>query len=322
MQQVLNDCRLSVVVPVYGNEGEITNLLSALRWIQDQVDGRSEAILVVDGSPDRSLAELLENLPDSGVNAKLVSLTRNFGSFAAIRTGLGIATGNSIGVMAADLQEPKEIMLEFLDALENDGADVVVGVRTGRADGVVSSLFSRIFWGFYRRFIVSDIPKGGVDVFGLSASARDRLLLMNERNSSLVAQLFWIGGVRKVVPYFRAERQIGRSGWTFGKKFTYMLDSIFAFTDLPLRLLMHVGALGLIVSTVLGLVTVIGKFTGTIHVPGYALTMLTILTFGALNSLGLGFVGMYAWRAYENTKQRPQSIIQFTKNYENKGNQE
>lgn len=300
---------LSVVVPVYRNEASIPALLDALRGIQARVEGGFEAVIVVDGSPDNCDALLRESLPHAGFDATLVELTRNFGAFPAIRVGLEKARGRVIAVMAADLQEPPELALAFLDRLVDGAHDVAFGVRDGRSDPLASRLLSHAFWGLYRRFVMPDIPSGGVDMFAVSSRFRDRLLSMREANTSLLAQLFWLGGRRAFVPYQRVARQHGRSAWTLGKKINYLSDSVFAFSDLPVRLLIGFGLLALLTATVLGVVTVFARLSGWVVVPGYTATVLAILFFGALNSLGLGVVGSYAWRAFENTKHRPLALV-------------
>jgi hypothetical protein len=156
------------------------------------------------------------------------------------------------------------------------------------------------------------MPEGGVDIFGCNRAFRDELLKLEESRSSLIALIFWLGFRRKLVEYERRERLEGKSAWTFQKKFNYMLDSVFAFTDLPIRLLMKVGALGMMIATIFGFVILIGRLGGWIAAPGYAPLMLVILFFGALNLFGLGLVGTYAWRGYENSKQRPLAVVAST----------
>jgi glycosyltransferase involved in cell wall biosynthesis len=316
MQPVLSSPPLSLVVPVYGNEGAIDALLAAVRDLAARTGGDFEAVFVVDGSPDRSYALLRERLPGAGFPARLISLSRNFGAFAAIRAGLEAARGRCIAVMAADLQEPPELVLEFLEVLAKGETDVAFGVRTARRDPLGSRMASGLFWAVYRRFVMPDIPVGGVDIFALSAGFRDRLLSLRESNTSLLAQLFWLGGRRAFVPYERREREHGRSGWTLRKKLRYLSDSIFAFTDLPVRLLFWLGAMALAVALALGAVVLVAKLSGWLAVPGYAATMLTILFFGAFNALGLGVVGTYAWRAFENSKARPLAVVQTDESFD------
>lgn len=307
--------RYSLVVPVYRNEGSLVDLIAAIADLNSELDYRLEAIFVVDGSPDASLERLRELLPDCGYSAKLVALSRNFGSFAAIREGLALAEGDYAAVMAADLQEPPELVTEFFRELRKDDVDVVFGVREGRDDPLATRLASGLFWSAYRRFVRPDVPPGGVDVFAVNRSFLKRLVDFKEANSSLLALLFWMGGRRRFVAYRRRERQHGASAWTFGKKLTYLMDSIFAFTDAPIRALLLLGGLGLFVGIVLAVVVLAARLTGLVEVPGYTATVLTVLFFGALNTFGLGVVGNYAWRAYENTKRRPSAIPMLVEQY-------
>lgn len=301
--------KYSVVIPVYRNEDSIPRLLSALAGIAAQFAGAMEVVFVVDGSPDRSFAMLKEALPTLGFPAQLLAHSRNFGSFPAIRTGLAAARGDYFGVMAADLQEPPELMQAFFAALEADECDVAIGTRLRRGDTLRARLSSGTFWWLYRRLVVPDMPEGGVDVFGCNRVFRDHLLRLQESRSSLIALIFWLGFRRKLVGYERLTRQEGVSAWTLRKKVDYMLDSVFAFTDYPIRLLTRCGLLGCVLSVVLAALVLVGHLSGRIAVPGYVPTMLVVLFFGALNLFGLGLVGTYAWRAYENSKQRPLAVV-------------
>lgn len=197
----------------------------------------------------------------------------------------------------------------FFKALHADECDVTIGTRSGRSDPFMSRIASSIFWGLYRRLVVKEMPEGGVDVFGCNRVFRDQLLSLEESRSSLIALIFWLGFKRKLISYTRREREEGKSAWTLSKKIDYMLDSVFAFTDYPIRLLMKIGAFGSAFAVVLAIIVVIGKLTGNIDVPGYAATILAVLFLGALNLFGLGLVGTYAWRGYENSKKRPLAIV-------------
>lgn len=296
---------LTLVIPVYRNEGNLPDLLVAIAGVNTQLDNDLEVVFVVDGSPDRCYEILREKLPSQPFRSKLILLSKNFGSFMAIRTGLQNGSGDRFAVMAADLQEPPELVLEMNRVLLGQDTDVVVGVREGRQDPWGSRMASYLFWGLYRRYVIPEIPPGGVDMFACNRAFRDTLLTLDERHSSLIAQIFWLGYRRKVVTYTRQERVHGTSAWTLRKKVNYLMDSVFSFTDLPIRLLTRVGAFGSVLAAVFGLFTLAAKLHGMIEVPGYAMIMLTITFLGCLNLLGLGIVGSYAWRTYENTKIDP-----------------
>ena len=299
---------LSLIVPVYGNEGSLSELLAAVTKLNCSLGGEFETVFVVDASPDNCYMLLRQQLPQQTFRSQLVLLSRNFGSFDAIRMGLQFAKGQRFAVMAADLQEPPELVLQMDAILRRDEADVVVGVREGRSDPLASRLMSGAFWWLYRKYVMADIPPGGVDMFGCNRDFRDTLLTLEEQHSSLIGQLFWVGYRRSIVGYTRLERQHGKSGWTFRKKWKYLMDSAFFFTDLPIKLLIRIGAVGTVLVAALGLVVVVARLNGLIAVPGYAMTILTIALLGSMNMFGLGIVGVYAWRTYENSKQRPNAI--------------
>lgn len=304
----------SVIIPVYRNAEFIPELITEFTRVAEVIEGRfgmsTEFVFVVDASPDNSYELLREALPKASFSSQLILHARNFGSFAAIRTGLQAGKGQYFGIIAADLQEPPDLLVQFLEALVTGSHDVVIGVRESRDDPKVSKFASNAFWNFYRRWIVKEIPEGGVDVFCVNLRIRDELIKLQESHSSLVGLLFWLGFRRHHITYSRRKRAYGKSAWTFAKKLNYLLDSIFAFTDLPIRLMTVLGLGGTLVALAIGIVVSLFRLIGDIEVPGYAATIVVIAFFGALNTLGLGLVGAYAWRAYENTKGRPLAIVQ------------
>lgn len=304
----------SVIIPVYKNAPSLPEVVSALAEVGTQIHQRFgatlEVVFVVDGSPDDSFAILEQLLSAAPFRSQLLLHARNFGSFAAIRTGMAAAEGAYFGMLAADLQEPALLLVDFLGALLQGDCEIAVGAREGRADPLVSRFSANLFWRLYRAFVNPAIPKGGVDLFACNKQVRDELLKLDEAHSSLVALVYWLGFRRREVPYVRQARKYGKSAWTWRRKLDYLLNSVFAFTDLPIRLLTLVGLLGLVIAVGLGLVVLFAKLFGGIVVSGYATTLLVIVFFGALNTLGIGLVGHYAWRTYENTKRRPHAITQ------------
>ncbi len=299
----------SLVIPVYKNEESLPDLLDVLVGMNSSLGGNLEVVIVVDGSPDNCYEILRARLPKMPFRSQLLLHSRNYGSFAAIRAGMQVANGDFFAVMAADLQEPPELALEFFRLLEADEADVVVGTRDARNDPLRSRWSSEIFWWVYRKFIIKDIPAGGVDMFGCNRQFRNELLALDESHSSLIGLLFWLGFRRKTVAYQRREREHGVSAWTLKKKINYLMDSIFAFSDLPIKLLISFGGIGVLFSIFFGLVVILLKSTGWVDVPGYAATILTVLFFGALNTAGIGILGAYIWRSYANTQGRPLSVV-------------
>ena len=299
----------SLVIPVYKNEANLHRLLAELVRVGGLVPGEFEVVFVVDGSPDRCLEILRETLPSLPLRTQLLSLSRNFGSFAAIAAGLERARGGNMAVMAADLQEPPELILQFFEVLGAGRADIVFGVRGRRSDPWLSEIASNIFWFLYRKLVIKDLPRGGVDVFGCTREVRDHLLQLQGVESNLIALLFWLGYRREYIVYERQRRLEGKSAWTFGKKLRYCLNSIFNFTDLPIQLLLYSGAIALLLAVSASIFVIVAKLRGDIPVPGYTPIVLATLFFGALTSLGFGIVGQYLWLALQTGRRRPKYII-------------
>ena len=304
------DSMYSLIIPVYRNEANLDRLLEAMADLASRIAGEFEVVFVVDGSPDRSFEILSERLPKMSIQSQLISLSRNFGSFSAIAAGMQHARGEFLAVMAADLQEPPELIEKFFGILTNDEADIAFGVRSTRSDRWLNSAFSNLFWWLYRRFVIPDIPPGGVDVFGCTREIRDRLIQFREIDTNLIALLFWLGFRREYVVYERQPRLEGKSAWTIRKKFRYCFDSIFNFTDLPIHLLLYTGAAAFLIASVATVVVLIAKLQGRIAVPGYTPVILAIMFFGSLTSMGFGIIGQYLWLALRNTRTRPNFIVQ------------
>jgi polyisoprenyl-phosphate glycosyltransferase len=298
---------LSLIVPVYRSEANLPALLHAVKELAQQTP--LEVVFVVDGSPDRCAEILARELKTFPAPAWLLLLSRNFGSFAAITAGLAHGTGDYFAMLAADLQEPPELILQYVARLSSGEVDVVIGQRTGRADPWISRTLSNTFWSVFRKFAVADIPKGGVDTFACSRQVRDQLIALRESESSLVSLLFWLGFRRELIPFTRQERKGGKSSWTFGKKLNYAIHSFFNFTDLPVRVLLLSGALSSALAVLLGSVILIAKLAGRIEVPGYTALALLTAFFGGTTTFGLGLIGQYIWLTLQNARNRPNYVV-------------
>ena len=299
---------LSLVIPVYKNEANLDRLIAELVRLQSSLPDL-EVVFAIDGSPDRCAELLAARLPATGLRSQLLILSRNFGYFSAICAGLEHGLGERFAVIAADLQEPPALIAEFDEILRSGRADITFGVRSSRTDPWLTEITSTLFWSLYRRFVIPEMPAGGVDVFGCTRQVRDRLLSLRESHTNLIALLLWLGYRQVFVPYQRLERLEGTSSWTFARKLRYSVDSIFNFTDLPIRFLLGAGVLGTSASLLVAAVVLISRLLGLIEVPGYTPIILTITFFGGLMTLGLGIIGQYLWLALRNSRQRPNYIV-------------
>jgi glycosyltransferase involved in cell wall biosynthesis len=299
-------------VPVYRNEETLAAVVERLEGLADEFNGALEAVFVVDGSPDASLLLLRRLLSEERrFSSQLIALSRNFGSFSAVRAGLAVAEGDYIAMMAADLQEPISLIRDFFRGLQGGEHDIAIGVRVARDDPVRDMLPARIFWWLFRRLVQPEIPPGGVDVFACTRPVATQLLRLEESHTSLVGLLYWVGFRRLEVPYERQPRLVGTSGWGFRRKVRYLLDSIFSFTDLPITAIIVLGAIGVTVSTIWSIVVITAWAVGKIKVPGYTPLMLALFFVTSTILIALGLVGSYVWRTYENSKRRP-SVVPMT----------
>jgi len=298
----------SVVVPVYRNEATLPELLRHIVDLHQQRSDSFEVVFVIDGSPDNSYALLRQRLPEMPFPSQIVSLSRNFGSFAAIRAGLTAAKGEFIAILAADLQQPVSSVGQFFDVLEN-GADIVVGQRASRRDPWLSRVAATTFWRLYRRFVQPEMPPGGADAFACTRQVRDVLVSLPEANSALVGLLFWVGFRRELVAYPREARGSGKSGWTLERKLRYAFDTAFAFSDLPITLMVFAGVIGISGSMVAIVGVLVAWAFGAVDVRGYTPLMLALLLSFSTTLLALGIIGGYVWRIFENTKGRPVPLV-------------
>jgi polyisoprenyl-phosphate glycosyltransferase len=302
--------RYSIVVPVYRNEETLPALVQRLDGLATRLDAPLEAVIVVDGSPDGSF-ELLRSLlraPERRFASQLIALSRNFGSFSAVKAGLGEARGEYVAIMAADLQEPEALIEDFFAALATGEHDVAVGVRTRRDDPAGGALASRLFWWTYRKLVQREIPPGGVDVFACTREVAARLAGLEESHTSLVGLLYWLGFRRVEVPYARQARPAGRSAWSLRRRVRYLQDSIYSFTSLPIAAITVLGIVGVVASLSWAGVVLAFWAADRIDVAGYTPLMLALLFMASSVLIGLGIVGSYVWRTYENSKGRPTAV--------------
>jgi len=298
----------SVVVPVFRNEATLPELLRQLSELYERGPHPFEMVFVVDGSPDNSYAVLKLHLGEMPFSAQLISLSRNFGSFAAIRAGMTHAKGEFVAVLAADLQQPVSSVSQFFSSLER-GADIVIAQRESRDDPWFSKMAATTFWRLYRRFVQPEMPEGGADSFACTRRVRDVLVGLPEANSALVGLLFWVGFRRELITFPRTRRVSGKSGWTFKRKFRYAFDTAFAFSDLPITMMIVAGAVGIGGALVVSLAVLVAWAFGAIDVRGYTPLMLAVLFSFSTTLLALGIVGGYVWRIFENTKGRPVPLV-------------
>ena len=303
--------KVSIIVPIYYNELNIPHLYEQMNEkILSRTDFEAEIVCVDDGSKDGSYKALLE-LREKDDRFKVVKLSRNFGSHTAILAGFAHATGDCMTMVAADLQEPLEIIIEMYEKWKQ-GKKVVIAVRKDREDGFFQKLFSNTYYSLMQKYALKDMPSGGFDCFFIDKKVRDVLVSMNEKNSSIVGQVLWAGFEMDKIYYVRKKREIGESKWTLSKKIKLFIDSFMAFSYVPIRFISTLGIFISIVGFILAVFLIVNKFMFNVTVQGWTTMMITLLLLSGIQMLTLGVIGEYLWRNFDESRGRPTYIVEET----------
>ena len=299
---------VSVVTPVYNEEecvGAFYQRVCAA--LTSYAPTGFELIFVDDGSTDRT-PSILAGLAANDPAVKVLTLSRNFGHHPAVFAGLEFASGDDIVLIDADLQDPPELISELL-AKRRDGYELVFGRRIGTREPIILKLLKRAFRALMRRMSNIDFPSN-VGVFSaMNRRLKDLLLTMPERERYLVAMQMSLGFRVGYVDYHRDERHAGAPKQDFGRLFRLGMNSLFAYSSLPLQLAMAAGLICLSV-VLLGIgVVLYHKFVLHVAIPGWASIMLAVFGMGTVQLLSLWIICEYVERIFENSKGRPYFIV-------------
>lgn len=305
---------VSIVVPVFYNASAIPVLLDRLREVAEQLRPLDfEFVLIDDGSGDNSYDVIVaEAQRDPRVHG--IRLSRNFGAPRAVVAGFSFARGDCQIVMAADLQDPPEFIPTMIQAWQ-EGAEVVLAAREGRDDPPLTKAFASIFNRTFRWLVFSDYPKDGFDFVAITRRVSQLIFSMQEKNSHIPGQVFWLGFKRKIVYYRREARSHGKSQFTFSRKIKFFIDAFVAFSYVPLRL---AGLLGILLALLgFGYAAAVGvsRLTGMIIEPaGFSALMVVLLIIGGTQLVVTAIIGEYLWRVLEEARRRPLFVIDSTVN--------
>jgi len=301
--------KISLVIPVYYNEDNLRPLYDDIvkkLFIHDEYEW--ELVFVNDGSKDKSY-DVMKQLALMDKRIKNYSLSRNFGSHAAILCGLSKCAGDCAVIKAADLQEPTEMVLQMIDSWKQ-GNNVVLAVREDREEGKGQTLFANLYYWLVRKAALSEMPKQGFDVYLLDKKVIKVLEQLDERNSALTGQILWSGFKTDKIYYTRLKREIGKSRWTLKKKIRLVSDTLFSFSTLPITIVSTIGTCSCLGALVWAVIVLIFKIMGRIDVQGWtALFMFNLFSFGII-MLTLGILGGYLWRTFDASRNRPTYIIE------------
>lgn len=299
---------VSVVVPVYFNAPSLSSLHERLTKVAAQLSGYNfEFIFVDDGSADNSF-DVLKALTTQDARVKALRLVRNFGSNAAILAGLAHSQGDCAVVLAADLQDPPELIVEMISHWRQ-GVPVVLAARGDRHDPFSSRVMADIFNKLYRRFVFPNFPPRGFDFFLADRQVVRTLVRSAGPNVYLMGLLLWAGYKSVTITYTRAEREHGKSQWTFWKKFKYFLDAFIGFSYLPLRMASVTGTLIATLGFLYAVFLLFARIVWGFPVEGWTSMMVVLLIVSGTQLVMLGIVGEYLWRTLDEARARPLFLI-------------
>ena len=299
---------ISVVIPVFHNQGSLVALHAGIGEALGALGNpTAEIILVDDGSADRSL-EVIRGLAAQDPRVRGLRLSRNFGSTGAILAGLAYAKGDCAAVIAADLQDPPDLIRQMVEE-QRKGYDVVLAARASRDDPLPTKVFSWLFYRLFRRFALPTMPVQGFDCFLLTRPVYQRVSLTASANTYLMGHILWLGFRRSVVYYHRRKREIGQSMWSFGRKVGYFIDSFVSFSYAPIRFSSLLGLLLAAAGFLYALVVIAYRLLYAQPVEGWSSLMIVVLILGGTQLLVLGVLGEYLWRALDASRSRPAFVV-------------
>ena len=300
--------RLSIVAPMHDEAEVLDAFFERIEAATADLGVELEIICIDDGSRDATLAGLaLRAAHDKRV--KVIALARNFGKEAALTAGIDAASGDMVAPIDADLQDPPELIAEFVKRWE-EGYDVVYGARVDRSsDTAMKRSTARMFYNVFNRLADLAIPESAGDFRLMDRQVVEALKLLPERNRFMKGLFAWVGFRQIGVPYVRPQRAAGTSSMGYIRLWRFALDGITSFSTAPLRIWTAVGLGGAVLAVVAAAALVISVLVRGRAVPGYASLMVVILLGFAVQMIAFGVLGEYVGRLYQEVKGRPIYVV-------------
>jgi dolichol-phosphate mannosyltransferase len=298
---------VSVVIPVYDEEENLPLLYQRLTEVLEENEPHYEFVFVDDGSRDRS-PEILQELSDQDPHVVVVQLARNFGHQIAISAGLDYARGEGVIIMDADLQDPPEVLPEFI-AKWREGHDIVYAIRANRKEGWFKRWAYTYFYRLLQRIANIQIPLDAGDFCIMDRKAVDILNNMPERSRFVRGIRSWIGLDQVGLAYNRDSRYAGQPKFTISRLIYLALDGLVSFSFIPLRAISILGFIISFISIMLAIGYTIQKLTRGLTPPGFATTIVAIFFLAGIQLITLGVIGEYVGRIFEEVKRRPLYVV-------------
>jgi len=301
---------ISIIFPTYNEEDNLETLYKKLEVVVSRIQGQKyEFIFVDDGSTDRT-PDVLRCLHKKDKRLKIIRFARNCGSHAAVVAGLNDCKGDCAIVLAADLQDPPEVIFQLLEEWKR-GAKIVWGARNKRkGENFFRHLSSRLYYLLMNWLTAVRMPPLGTDVFLADRIVINAFKQVTEKHTSVFMTLAWLGFKPVTIEYIKEARHSGRSKWTLGKKIKLTIDSLLAFSDVGIRYMSVLGFIIAFLGFLYAAYAFWGFFHGSLVTEGTSL-MIVILVIGGIQMIMLGILGEYLWRTFDESRKRPRYIIEY-----------
>ena len=309
--------KISLVIPMYYEEQVAEECYKRVsKVLKELKDYDYEIIFVNDGSKDKTLT-ILEEIAKKDKNVKVISFSRNFGHQAAVTAGLKYVTGDAIVIMDADLQDPPELVPDMLKKWE-EGYEVIYGKRkTREGESAFKLLTAKAFYSTLNKLSDVEIPKDTGDFRLVDRKVVDVINSLPEHNKFLRGLFSWVGFKQYSYEYERKERFAGKTKYPLKKMLKLAQDGILSFSTKPLKIVGGFGILSVIISICILIYSILSfAFKWNNLTPGWTSIMCTITFLGGVILISLWMIGEYIARIYDETKQRPQYIVDKTINIE------
>ncbi|WP_066739279.1 glycosyltransferase family 2 protein [Cupriavidus sp. D384] len=300
---------LSLVVPFYNEGSALQAFFARVVPVLESVPGtRFEIVCVNDGSSDDTLARLIE-VSRRDARVRVIDLTRNFGKEAALTAGIDEAFGDAVIPIDADLQDPPELIPVMVEKWR-DGAEVVLAQRSSRAtDTFLKRVTATAYYRVHNWMSELKIPENVGDFRLMDRAVVNALKQLPERHRFMKGLFAWVGFSTAIVQYERAPRSAGESKFSGWRLWNLALEGITSFSTLPLRSWTYVGSFVAMIAFCYGSFIVARTIVLGVDVPGYASVLSLLLFFGGLQLIGLGVLGEYIGRIYDESKARPIYLV-------------
>jgi polyisoprenyl-phosphate glycosyltransferase len=301
---------VSIVIPCFCESKNLPILYDRMLAALKTVDFDWELILIDDHSPDDTYA-VASSLAAKDKRLRVFRLARNSGSHVAIACGLEFSRGDAAVALAADLQDPPELVLNLVEKWKA-GAQVVWAIREESVhEGFFAKRASGAYWFMLSRMLPqSALPLEGADCFLLDRSAVEALNQCRETNFNIVGMIIWLGFRQTSIHYMKQKRIHGKTGWTFRKKIRQVIDSLTSFSHIPLRLISLVGVSLAFLGLAFAITVIIRYIFFGNSIVGWSSLMVAVLLLSGLQMIMLGIIGEYLWRCLDESRRRPRYIIE------------